>query len=634
MKKILIIFSLFTMVLQAQNQPDKVLNAGSSIDNMKLHTLCGVLIVNTSEGLSGIDVKTNETIWTIKNSDVKAKTMELLSDPDFMNFSKTKEPIEVIENSQFFSAKIKGNEIIVNATNGEIVFDGSSTSYFTVFNIFIPEKSKFLLVINEDKKYKALLYDFIAKKEDWKVELGDGKSKLFSLLGFNALDNNKVQIVGNQIYALITSKLYKIDYNTGKILWNLDEKINNLYFSRDEKNIIVNKKVGGLLSTKCKLNILNSETGSPVWKDDITTKYITYLEDWNTKILVAHYDGFNLFDYTTGKPEWKDDAEGKMIKKVISIDKDYLYVAQNEMMLIGPDGKNKWKKWIEISDDKEDEIVYLGKINGNVLYLSSTYGNMVDYQNGKKIWKGNIKFDKDRPLLYTIDEKKNVVIVYNDKDLYKFDPSIKDKPEPYSEVKCKSDKTMSGIELFDWGVALTSQNEVIGVNNDGSVKYQRIYRQPGEGTRKMLNTFKEVGAGALTVRAGIKNSLSEATVTMQYRNEKGELVTQTGYLLTEESRKEMKESANDDLEMASQINKLGSSFAERFKAMKQTSNYAILFAKDESADMNILVKIRKIDGEILAKIPVTGTKPLYEVDFATDNIYYVQGNEIQIFNKK
>lgn len=629
-----LLLSLFITFIWAQDQPDKQINLGSNIDNMKLHSITGVLIVNTSEGLSGIDVKTNETIWTIKNTNIQAKTLEMLSDPDLMNFSKNKEPIEIIDNSQFFSATIKGNEIIVNSTNGEIVFDGANTNYTVVFNILIPEKSKFLLVISEDKKYKALMYDYKTKKEDWKVELADSKGKLFSLLGLTALDNNKVEIVGEAIYATITSKLYKINYNTGTILWSLEDKVKDIFFSRDQKNLVVIKKVGGLLSTKSKLNILNSETGSPIWEDDITTKYVTFLEDRGNQILVAHYDGFNLYDYTTGKPAWEDDAEGKMIKKVISIDKDYLYVAQNEMMLIGPDGKNKWKKWIEISDDKEDEIKFLGKVNGNVLYLSSTYGNMVDYQNGKKIWKGNIKFDKDRPLLFSIDEKKNVVIVYNDKDLYKFDPSVSEKPEPYAQVKSKSDKTMSGIELFDWGVSLTSQNEVIGVNNDGSLKYQRAYKQPGEAERKMMNTFKEVGAGAFTLRGNIKNAVSESTVSMQYRNENGALVTQRGYLLSDASRQELKESAESDLATADKINQLGSGFSERFKAMKQTSEYAILFAKDENDDKSILVKIRKIDGEVLAKIAVSGDRPLYEVDFVTDAIYYVSGSDIQIFDKK
>jgi hypothetical protein len=91
--------------------------------------------------------------------------------------------------------------------------------------------------------------------------------------------------------------------------------------------------------------------------------------------------------------------------------------------------RKAWKSFIEIADEKEDPIYYLGKVGDKVMYLTGTmetYGN----KSGRKLWKRNIKFNNNRPVLPTYDENSNSYLVYNDEELYKFDPSIDDKPEP------------------------------------------------------------------------------------------------------------------------------------------------------------------------------------------------------------
>jgi hypothetical protein len=39
-------------------------------------------------------------------------------------------------------------------------------------------------------------------------------------------------------------------------------------------------------------------------------------------------------------------------------------------------------------------------------------------------------------------------LVYNDEELYKFDPSIDDKPEPFAKVNVKNEKDLNSIENF------------------------------------------------------------------------------------------------------------------------------------------------------------------------------------------
>ena len=358
------------------------------------------------------------------------------------------------------------------------------------------------------------------------------------------------------------------------------------------------------------------------------------LQDWNDKILIAHARGFNFYNLQDGSKVWKKDVKGSDFKQVLSLDQDFLYVAENEMSLIDKNGKEKWKNPIEISDNKEDLVHYLGKTqSGKVMYITATYGNMVDYTSGKKIWKKNIKFNENRPLLYAYDETKDIFLIYNNEELYKFDPNINDKPEPLSKINAKNDKSMAGIEVFDWGVSLTSQSEVIGIGNDGKILFQKEYEQPGETARKLLKVGGSATAAYFGVRGGVKQGVAEATVTCNYIDDKGQMHESTNYLFSEKSRNSLNQSASKDLAAAGLISDLTQNFSQRFNALKQNSEYAFIFAKDKSKDANlkVLVKVSKKDGQEVDKIIVENNKPLYDVDATTDSIYYAKGDKLYIF---
>ena len=81
------------------------------------------------------------------------------------------------------------------------------------------------------------------------------------------------------------------------------------------------------------------------------------------------------------------------------------------------------------------------------------------------------------------------------------------------------------------------------------------------------------------------------------------------------------------------ISAFAAKFDKRFNAMKQNRDYAFIFAKEETGE-KVLVKVRKADGVEMDKIIFKNNKPNYEIDPATQNIFYVLDNSIQIFNKK
>ena len=74
-------------------------------------------------------------------------------------------------------------------------------------------------------------------------------------------------------------------------------------------------------------------------------------------------------------------------------------------------------------------------------------------------------------------------------------------------------------------------------------------------------------------------------------------------------------------------------FDSRFKAMKQNRDFSYIFAKADTGE-KVLIKVSKVDGVEVDKIIFNNNQPLYEIDPATQNIFYVSDKSIQIFNKK
>ncbi|MEC4114652.1 outer membrane protein assembly factor BamB family protein [Myroides pelagicus] len=379
------------------------------------------------------------------------------------------------------------------------------------------------------------------------------------------------------------------------------------------------------------MNVLNLNNGEKLWDKDIVTKRISYLEDHGDKLLVAHTNGFNFYSYADGKKVWKKDAKGKNIKQVIPVEHDYLYIADNEMNLVDEEGQNKWKKFVEIADDAEDEVFYLGKAGDNrVFYLTSTYGNMVNYVSGKKIWKKNVKFDKKRPLVYATTEDK--FVVYNNKRVYTFNNSSKEDPKPKGKVEVENDKMIKSIETQDWGICIVGENDVIGLDYEGNELYHTTYKEPGEAGRRLMKSAGIVGGVMLGVSQGANSSLSTATVTMTYRDSKGQLHSETNALLSDSAQRRASQKADTYGEMGDALEKnFTANVRNRFNAMKQSLDY--VFVANRGKQGPELVKVRKKDGEEVVRVPLDGNKPLYEIDPISENLYYASGNVLKIYTK-
>jgi outer membrane protein assembly factor BamB len=630
MKKItfsIILLFLVSFAATAQRKYDEIITTENNVDDIVQNEITGIVVFKEGGTVKGLDPETKQIVWTLTKDDFGTITSkDILSDPDFGTVFKDKRDLTTVSGSPYVEAYINSKYLIINTDTGKIVYNSSKESFWVFQSDFIPETNEYLLTLKKDGDMAIALLDMATGELKWTTTVDKAKSMISFSLKLSA-NTNKAKINGNTVYYLLYGNLYSFDKESGKLNWKAAEEYTKFYETQNDKNIVV-VNAAGLFSNKQYLNVLNTDDGKSIWKESIKTKQVIYLEDWGTKLLVAHNSGFNFYDLKSGEKIWKKDARGDGLKRVIPIDQDFLYVAENEMMLINKDGEKLWKKFIEISDDKEDPIYYLGKVGEKVMYLTGTYGNMVDYKTGVKLWKRNINFDKSRPVLPAYDEAANSYLVYNDEKLYKFDPSINDKPEPFAKVNVKKEKELNSIELFPWGVVLSGPVEVMGVNLDGTIKYHHVYTQPGEGTRRLIKSAAIAGSIGLGIGSGV-SAIKGSELTMTYRDSEGNM---RSTVVKQENKNNMKQAENYAAGSAA-LGMVAAKFNSRFNAMKQNRDYSYIFAKADTGE-KILVKVSKADGVEVDKIIFNNNKPLYEIDPATQNIFYVSDKSIQIFNKK
>ena len=611
----------------SQRSFDEKITTESNIQDLVQNEITGVIVFKEGNTIKGINPETKKIIWTLTSEDFgKTSAADILSDPDFGKIFKDKSDLTSIAGSPYVEAYINSKFIIINTDTGKVVYNSSKESFWVTQSDFLPETDEYLLTLKSGGDMAIALIDMKTGNLKWNTVVDKAKS-LFSFSLKESANTNIARVNGSVIYYLLYGKLYSFERETGKLNWKAEEDYSKFFLTQNDKNIVVvNSK--GLLSSKEYLNVLSTDNGKSIWKESIKTKKVIYLEDWGTKLLIAHYGGFNFYDLKSGEKIWKKDARGDGLKKVIPIEQDFLYVAENEMMLIDKDGQKIWKKFIEIADDKEDPIYYLGRVGDKVMYLTGTYGNLVDYKTGVKLWKRNIKFNEKRPVLPTYDEATNTYLVYNDEKLYKFDPSISDKPEPFAKVNVKNEKDLNSIENYPWGVAISGPVEVMGVALDGSIKYHNVYKQPGETGRRLLKGVSGAGSLAMGAASAI-NGLVGQEIDLIVRDEKGNIV---GNIHKDADEKLLKKSKNQAVASAA-MGIVAAKFNSRFNAMKQNRDFSYIFAKAETGE-KVLVKVRKADGVEVDKIIFKNNKPIYEIDPATQNVFYVLDNSIQIFNKK
>ena len=624
MNKYFLLLSITSVLtLSAQRSADITHTFENNIQDLIVVPFNGIAVISEGPNVHGYDPAEEKIIWTndLISKNIEDVAIDLANNaipwitPDFT----------VIEDTPFVQKMFNDKLVIYNSIDGEIIFQSKDKErYFEASYLF--DENALLLRGVEGKNLIIAKYNLANNKFDWKTTASTTYGALLQTLNRlsgegQSWDKDILDYTDDKIFALIKSHLYVLNKKTGILIWKTDEdKLSGFQRSLDGSKLIT-VKTRGLLGRKSEIDLYDASTGNKIWQKPIQTKYFVLFEDWQDKMLLAHYKGFNLFSYDTGEKMWKKDPKGKGIKSVIPLDKDFLYVYDDEMMLLDKDGQKRWKKDVKICDDEEDPIFFLEKTNNNrVLYVTATYANLVDYTNGKKIWGKNLKLNEKRPTMAQFDEKTGDFIVYNDEKLYRFNENSNERPSPFAKLKLKNEKLISNMEIFPEVISISGESEVVGIDRSGSIIFQNSYTQPGELGRRLLKTAAISGQ----IIGGA--AASQLAVNVTYRDSNGNVVKQTSQKYTLFGEK-----AQAIGEAGYLAGKIGQKFVQdRFLAMQETDSYSLIFAKGDNQE-KLLIKIDKETGKELDKIILENNKPIYDVDYVSDDIYYTKDNKMMVF---
>ena len=632
MNKLTLVVLLFlSCSVFSQRAADETLDFDGNVTDLIIVPFNGIVVISDGKNLNAYNPDTDESLWVTpipKVSGASALLNADLSVESIFSTNRKGSGFDVIPDTPFLQKFFDNRLYIINSFDGNVIFasDGSDVFFFQSEYLF--EENALLLRGMKDKSLVIAKYDLKNEAYQWETEVSENFGTVFSKLSAAAGKDqtgatDKLELIEDKIFLLAKSKFYVLDNESGNLLWSAEENDYAGFNANQDATYVLLNESKGFFAGKSLLYLKNAKDGSSVWEDPIKTKRLVLFEDWKDKMLLAHYKGFNFYDFETGEKVWEKDPKGKNIKSVIPEGTDFLYVYDNEMMLIDKDGQKKWRRDVKICDDDEDPVFFLEKTkNGKILYVTATYANMVDYSTGEKIWSGNLKLNEKRLTVAKFDENTGDFVIYNDEKLYRFNENSTERPKPYAKLKLKDEKLITSMEIFPNNVSISGQSEVIGVKEDGEVLFHNKYKQPGEFGRRFLkgtmSVVKTAGAIATT-----NIEISQVT-----RDENGnEQVTKVGEIGFDEKTRQIGNAGYIAGNIGSQFVK------DRYNALQETDVYAIIFAKGENGE-KLLIRVDKETGEELDKITVDTNKPVYDYDPVTKDLFYSSGKEVKIFKGK
>ncbi|WP_243835508.1 outer membrane protein assembly factor BamB family protein [Maribacter spongiicola] len=350
MKIILLAFALtITFSTVAQREADEVLTFDNPVKDLLVVPTTGIAVITEGDKIHGYSPLDNKIIWSADAP--KRTSLNVISEINMTGgIPGATADFMAIEDTPFVQKFFDDSMYVFNSTNGELLFTNEGKERFFEASYLFDENA-FLLRGKEDKNLIIAKYSLGSKEMVWKTTVsttfGDFMSSLGKLAGAGKEGvYDKLEYSDDKIFALIKNKFYALNKDSGELLWKLEEE--NIKDFRRSLNgdYVVSITSGGFLGTKSEFDLFEAANGKKVWDKALVTKYLVLFEDWEDKMLLAHYKGFNFYSYKTGEKLWSKDPKGKGIKSVIPIGKDFLYVYDNEMMLLDKNGEKLGKKML------------------------------------------------------------------------------------------------------------------------------------------------------------------------------------------------------------------------------------------------------------------------------------------------
>lgn len=609
---VIVTLLLNTLFLCAQKTtPDYTYNLGGKINMMQL-TDAGVLVITNGDGLVGIKPGASAAHFDFKDYG-KVKPEEL----EFVPMS----PYLVVSQGNMFSSK----KTVIDFVSGKKLFatEDNGWKFTNRCDVMLPQNK---LVVLGQRKGGAMavgLYDLVDGKEIKVIDLNDPK-KVGSVASIPQF-SGKPFIVGNGVLVPTTKNLMHIDIRNGNIDWTTkvddiswlvaDEKGVEIYafeeMSNGDTKIYKVKNDGTILWPKG-VKVKGTVTQFEILPQGLAIVSNVYNQGKSGLAKLASSASESKIAFLNaadGSDLWEKAPKTKgYVQHFYIMDDGILFgIQEGGINKIGFDGTTLFKKPLATGEN----IHTMALVPKGMIYITDTDANIINLKTGESIWSKPIKYKKAKAVCSTYDSKNKRYLISTGEEMLAIDEQSGD-ISTLSTYKFGEKEHPNSLQARDAGLVLTSDQNLMMLNFDGSQKFHEYHRSPGKSAAGAIFAGALGAASALAMTATAYTAGANQNSLGQYND----------YGMQNKRASEM----FDKIATAS--------FAEmskRFKATASTENSHIILTKlDDGVG---LIKLNKDTGSKENEIVLKDKKPEYEVDEIGGFLYYRANDKtIHAFN--
>jgi hypothetical protein len=584
--------------------PQYTFNTEGKVNFMKF-TDAGVLVVASSGGLIGIKGGESQPHFHFKDYG-KVKEEEL----EFIPFS----PYVILSDGGMFSSK----KTVIDLISGKKLFSTEENGWKTSMSchVFLPQNK---LVISgmrgmkEKNANKLGVYDLNTGKEE----------NLFEMRGFSLVTGKP--FLKNDLLIIPTSKeLIAISIVNGEQKWTAKvDDIKWMTANDSGTDIYAFESTNGGSTKIYKLN----NTGQVIWKNPAKVKgHVSNFQITPTGLAVvsdvdnsgksglaklasaASESRIAFLSASNGEDLWEKAPKTKgYVQHFYVMDDGILFgIQEGGINKISFDGTTLFKKPLKTGEN----IHTMALTNKGMIYITDSDANIVDLKTGESVYKKPISYKKAKAVCSTYDEKNKRYLISTGEELLAIEENSGEL-STLSTYKFEEKEAPTSMAIRNGGILLSSSQNLMMLNFDGSKKFHEYYRSPGK------SAFGAILAGALAVTSTVIASSAAVEAGMN-RNTIGQY-NQRG------AQAKIIQDGFSDIASASfkELNK-------RFKATSSTENNQFVLTKLDSGVG--LVRINKDSGKKDKEVLLKDKDPSYEIDEIMGYLFYNKDKNIQVFN--
>ncbi len=660
-----LILSLFLHINGVGSTPDPEpsqawkLKFASSIRWQQITPL-GNLVVNTDDGLYGIDPDKGKVSWEIKK----------LAGIPFESY-------QVLPNTFYAQISLDNQVIVLDPYEGKILSDTRKAGFKSVVAKNILYESGAILIYGFKEKFTASLslFDIASGKELWNNSEVFTKSKglggfMSNLSAASDLAEgedgpafNLIEVDEQAFIIANANGIFNINTQSGQMNWKADlPRPKGAVSSSNESKLI--KAESGPYFYYARSNYLmgyNIKDGMQAWPEIVKINGLVneIISHPKGLILLPKIDPvnnmfgtrINLVDYQTGKTSWGKKGKGlKIPGSVVNIN----YI-DDDIILVMADGDKSFLNILDVNNDQlkfdnslkiKGVLEYTEMTKSGLLYITkpdiNSLGeiNIFDLQNGQPKLAKSIKSGRPADQAQFLSGKFRLLRAFKDNLLYVFSNKAKTLYEVnldnakmkilQEKIAFEGKERATHLEVRNDGLLLNSEQNIASIGFDGKIKFQKYYPAPKEpGILRALHTLDAIHAALYSAQAQmVASTFNQAAA--QSSNELGREISSE--IASAYDQQAQKARAYSSGAMAAA--------KRRFKASAVTSDFIFMMITLDKQKTGVakalegrnygLVRVSKNTGEIIETINMKDEKePSYQVDDVQSAIYYRQNpNEI------